>query len=137
MNGTRVVYEILETNIDSVTTSLQEDQLNMHIKVISDGRLVENWDPDEDAYNPDYKKNLETTFEEELTNEVTHIIDLLQTKYKTDPIDLQKYVRVQQYPFWKQHKDDRNTVFEKASITYEVDLTIVDFGTRGKNQEGE
>ncbi|MDV2686477.1 Ger(x)C family spore germination protein [Alkalihalophilus lindianensis] len=137
VNGARVVYEILDASVASVTTSVQEDQLSMHIKVTSDGRLVENWDPNEDAYNADYKQNLETIFEEKLTQEVTTIIELLQKDYQTDPLDLQKYVRVQQYPFWKQYKDDWDAAFQKATITYEVDLTIVDFGTRGKNREGE
>ncbi|WEG15293.1 Ger(x)C family spore germination protein [Alkalihalophilus pseudofirmus] len=137
VNESRIVYEILEANVDSVLSSVEGDQLSLHIKVVSDGRLAENWDPNEDPYNPDYLQKLETIFEEELTNGVTHMIELLQTEYKTDLIDLEKYVRVQQYPFWKQHKDEWDAVFEKASVTYEVDLTIVDFGTRGKNQNGD
>ncbi len=56
VNGNRTVYEILDVHLDSIETSLTNDRLRIDIKVSSDGRLAENWDPHEDAYDAQYLK---------------------------------------------------------------------------------
>lgn len=134
VDGYRVVYEILSFGIESVKTTLENDKLTMDIYVQSDGRLAENWDPKENTYDPTYLKKLEGLFEETVETQVDQFINDMQTKYEAAPFKLVKYVRVQQYPFWKKNKDNWDEVFSEATVRFHVDLTITDFGIRGKRQ---
>ncbi|WP_413375977.1 Ger(x)C family spore germination protein [Alkalihalobacillus sp. 1P02AB] len=136
IDGYRVVYEILDAKLKSVETRLENEQVFFNIDMESRGRLAENWDPNEDAFNPDYLKKLEVIFEKQLEEQVKKMIQQLQTEYQTDPINLVKYVRVQHYPFWKEYKDNWDEIFVEADIQYSIDLTIIDFGTKGKVQQG-
>ncbi|WP_144557756.1 Ger(x)C family spore germination protein [Shouchella miscanthi] len=135
VNGNRTVYEILDVHLDSIETSLTNDRLRIDIKVSSDGRLAENWDPHEDAYDAQYLKNLEKELQAQLTSDVETMIHELQHEFKTDPVNLQQYVKIQHYDFWEKKQSNWDAVFEQADIHYEVDLSIIDFGTRGNRSE--
>ncbi|GIN12695.1 spore germination protein B3 [Shouchella clausii] len=134
IDGYRVVYEVLSAELNSVKTTIEDGKLVMDIDVQSDGRLAENWDPQENTYDPNYLKKLEGLFEKTVETQVDQFVNDMQTKYEAAPFKLVKYVRVQQYPFWKKNKDNWDEVFSEATVRYHVDLTITDFGIRGKRQ---
>lgn len=134
VDGYRVVYEVLSAELNSVKTTIEDGKLTMDIYVQSDGRLAENWDPKENTYAPNYLKKLEGLFEKTVETQVDQFVNDMQTKYKAAPFKLVKYVRVQQYPFWKKNKDNWDEVFSEATVRFHVDLTITDFGIRGKRQ---
>ncbi|MFS0788862.1 Ger(x)C family spore germination protein [Shouchella sp. 1P09AA] len=135
INGYRTVYEILDVQLDSLKVSIEDERMKITIGVSSDGRLAENWDPHEDAYDPLYLNEMEKSFEMQLKEDVDALIQELQNVYQTDPLNFQQYAKIQNYDFWKTNRHDWDSLFQDAEFDYQVNLSIVDFGTRGMRNE--
>ncbi|KYG28254.1 Ger(x)C family spore germination protein [Alkalihalobacillus trypoxylicola] len=133
LKGDRYSLEIFDANLEKMSMSEKEDKIHIDIRVSTEGRLSEDWNMNEDAFDELYIKEIENGFKEEIEKKVFHIIDKLQNDYQTDPIGFFKYARIKLPSFWEQHEEEWNQYFSEAEINFSADVKITDFGSKGQS----
>lgn len=130
-HGEPLSVEIINRTRRKITTELDGDHLTINIKVGYTGRLSEDWYGKENSFDEAYIKEIERIAEDEVKKDVEKIVYKLQKEYKTGVAGLYRYVENQHPKFWEKNKQKWDEIFSKADINYEVDLRIVDFGSKG------
>ncbi|MFE4130555.1 Ger(x)C family spore germination protein [Peribacillus sp. YIM B13482] len=130
-HGKPLSVEVLKRTRRKITTKLNGDHLTINVKVGYTVRLSEDWYSKENSFNETYLKEIERIAEAEVEKDVEKIVDKLQHEYKTGVAGLFLYVENQHPKFWEKHKQKWDEIFSKADINYQVDIRIIDFGSKG------
>ncbi|WP_249597991.1 Ger(x)C family spore germination protein [Peribacillus frigoritolerans] len=130
-HGKPISVEVINRTRRKITTELNVDHLTINIKVGYTARLSEDWYGKENSFEESYLKEIEHLAEDEVKKDVEKIVDKLQHEYKTGVAGLYRYVENQHPKFWEKNKQKWDEIFSKADINYEVNLRIVDFGSKG------
>ncbi|KQN97731.1 Ger(x)C family spore germination protein [Paenibacillus sp. Leaf72] len=126
-----ITYEIKSMK-SKMTAKLQGDEISFHVAIESDGRLIENWDTEENPSKLTYLKEAEKVFEKRLTTMIDHVMEKMQSKYKVDVAGFGKSLAIKYPHKWKKVKDNWDEVFSRVPVTFEIKLKITDFGSSTK-----
>ncbi|CAH0162241.1 Spore germination protein A3 [Peribacillus sp. Bi96] len=130
-HGNPFSVEVIKRTKRKVTTELNGDHLTINVKVGYTTRLSEDWYGKENSFKKSYLKDAERVAEDKVEEDVEEIVWKLQHKYKTGVAGLYRYVENQHPKFWEKNKNKWDEIFSNADINYQVDLRIIDFGSKG------
>ncbi|MEO3946760.1 Ger(x)C family spore germination protein [Gorillibacterium sp. CAU 1737] len=123
-----ITYEIKSMK-SKIIPKVKGDSVSFHVEIKSKGRLIENWDAEQNFSKVPYLKAAEKRFERKLASEIQTILDKMQSRYKVDVSGFGKQLSLSHPQVWKKVKDDWDDVFSRSSVTFTIDLTITDYGS--------
>lgn len=126
-----LAFEILGDVKVQVKSEYKNDRMYFTINSEAQGRISEDWNEEEDSFKEDYSADRARVIEDEVEDRVIDFIHMLQTEVKSDVAGLSEYVKVQQPDFWTEHKNEWNRYFTEAEVSFNVSVTVEDFGTKG------
>lgn len=126
--GHTVIYEPKNSH-STIIPKVQGDEISFHIKVRSEGRLIEDWSFPEIPTTEQYMRELERLFEEEARKQIEQVLDKMQHVYHVDVGGFADQIRIKYPKLWKKVEKDWDETFSHIPITYEVDMKITDFGS--------
>lgn len=126
-----MTYEV-EGMKSKIIPRLDGDQLSFQVNIESEGRLIENWDVEEDPSKAEFLNRAEKVFEETLLHMLESLLEKLQTKYKVDVSGFGKQLSVDHPHYWKKVKDRWDEVFSQTTVNFDVKFTITDYGSSKK-----
>ncbi|MEN0643600.1 Ger(x)C family spore germination protein [Alkalicoccobacillus gibsonii] len=126
-----LAFEILGDVKVQVKSEYKNDRMYFTIHSEAQGRISEDWNEEEDSFKEDYSADRGRIIKDEVEDRVLDFIHMLQTEVKSDVAGLSEYVKVQQPDFWTEHKNEWNRYFTEAEISFNVSVTVEDFGTKG------
>ncbi|MCY8309365.1 Ger(x)C family spore germination protein [Bacillus vallismortis] len=125
-------YEVYSSN-RKIKTIYKNGKFKFIVTRNIEGRLSEDWNPNEDSFKDSYIKEIEKAVVKRLNQTVTSFITgKLQKEIKADVTGLGNEVRIHYPQKWKEISskwDDE--YFSNAEIDYRVNVIIRDFGTKG------
>ncbi|MEC1623889.1 Ger(x)C family spore germination protein [Bacillus mojavensis] len=133
-NGYLFSYEVYSSN-RKIKTAYKEGKFIFTVTRNIEGRLSEDWNPNEDSFKDSYIKDIEKTVEKRLEETVTAFIKgTLQKEIKTDVTGLGNEVRIHYPQKWKKISKKWDDHFSNAEIKYHVNVVVRDFGTKGASK---
>jgi spore germination protein len=126
-----ISYEIKSMK-SKMTAKLQGDDLSFHVSIESKGRLIENWDINENPSELAYLEAAEKVFEQRLTKMINNLMWKMQSKYKVDVAGFGKNLSIKYPQKWKKLKSNWDEEFSRIPVTFEIKLTITDYGSSTK-----
>jgi spore germination protein len=123
-----ISYEVKSME-SKMSAEIKGDAISFHVAIESNGRLIENWDTKENPSKLTYLKEAEKVFEKRLATMLDHLMWKLQTKYKVDVAGFGNYLSIHHPQIWKKLKDHWDDAFSQIPVTFEIKLTITDFGS--------
>lgn len=126
--GYVVLYEIKKIK-KRVTPHLKDGKLSFHVQISCRGWLMEDWSVPEEAGTAAYTRRMEELFSKKAEKEIRQVMGKLQHEYKADVVGFGDKVRIKYPKLWKQVKNDWDTAFSEAPVTYEVKLSITSHGS--------
>ncbi|WP_337099221.1 Ger(x)C family spore germination protein [Paenibacillus sp. YIM B09110] len=126
-----ITYEIKSMK-SKTTVKLQGDNLSFHVDIESNGRLIENWDVEENPSEMAYLEAAEKVFEARLKKMIDNLMSKMQAKYKVDVAGFGKHLSIKYPHKWKEVKGNWDEVFSQVPVTFDIKLKITDFGSSTK-----
>ncbi|WP_018752102.1 Ger(x)C family spore germination protein [Paenibacillus sanguinis] len=126
-----MTYELKRLK-SKIIPRVEGDRLSFHVHIESEGRIMENWDVDEDPSQSEFLNRAEKIFEKTLLQMLEHLLEKLQTKYKVDVSGFGKQLSLDHPQYWKKVKDRWDEVFSQTPVTFDVKFTITDYGSSKK-----
>lgn len=123
-----ITYEIEDVK-SKITPQVREDRLSFHVKIESEGRIIENWDAQEDPSKTEYQKKVEKIYEKRLSQMLETTMQKMQTKYKVDVAGFGERLKIQKPKYWKKVEDHWDDVFSQSPVTFDIKFTITDYGS--------
>ncbi|WP_141434476.1 Ger(x)C family spore germination protein [Bacillus sp. 03113] len=120
----QIIYEV-KTMKSNITPHIKGNTISFDVNIESEGRISENWTVSEKAS----LKTAEKAVEEEVNRLVDHVLKLMQEDYKVDVAGFGNELRIHNPKMWEKVKKDWEQTFREASIKYNVQLTITDYGS--------
>ncbi|MGE7607038.1 Ger(x)C family spore germination protein [Peribacillus frigoritolerans] len=130
-HGEPLSVELINRTRRKITTELNGDHLTINIEVGYTGRLSEDWYGKENSFEKAYLKGIERIAEDKVEKDVKKIVYKLQHEYKTGVAGLYRYVENQHPKFWEENKQKWDEIFSNADINYEVEIRVIDIGSKG------
>lgn len=130
-HGKPFSVEVDKRRSRKIRTDLDGDHLTINISVAYTARLSEDWYGKENSFKESYLKEAERDAEEKVTRDVEKVVWKLQHQYKTGVAGLFRYVENQHPEYWEKNKENWDKIFSDADINYQIDLEIIDFGSKG------
>ncbi|MGG6310266.1 Ger(x)C family spore germination protein [Paenibacillus macerans] len=126
-----ITYEIEDVK-SQITPRIQEDRLSFHVNIESEGRLIENWDAQEDPSKTDFLEKAEKVFEKRLNQMLETAMHKMQSKYRTDVAGFGDRLNIVHPKYWKKVEDHWDDVFSNTPVTFDIKFTITDYGASRK-----
>lgn len=126
--GHTVTYEP-KSSKSTIIPKVQGDEISFHIKIRSEGRLIEDWSFPEIPSTGGYIHELEEQFKEEVRKQIEQVLNKMQHVYHVDVGGFGDQIRIKYPKLWKKIGKDWDETFSHIPITYEVDMKISDFGS--------
>ncbi|MGN2617721.1 spore germination receptor protein GerAC [Bacillus stercoris] len=128
-------YEVYSSK-RKIKTDYKDGKFKFTVTRTIEGRLSEDWNPNEDSFKDSYIKSIEKTVEKEVHKTVTTFItEKLQKEIKADVTGLGNEVRIHYPQKWnKISRKWDDDYFSNAEIDYRVNVIVRDFGTKGANK---
>ncbi|WP_457852608.1 Ger(x)C family spore germination protein [Paenibacillus glucanolyticus] len=125
--GYTVTYEPKNSK-SIIIPKVQGNDISFHVKILSEGRLIEDWSFPEIPSTVEYIRGLEKKFEEQARKQVAQVLHKMQHVYRVDVGDFGEMLRIKHPKLWKQEGDQWDETFSHIPITYEIDMKVKDFG---------
>lgn len=126
--GHTVTYEPKNSH-STIIPKVQGDEISFHIKIHSEGRLIEDWSFPEIPSSGQYIKEMEQQFEDEARKQIEQVLNKMQHVYHVDVGGFGDQLRIKHPKLWKKVKENWDETFSHVPITYEVNMNITDFGS--------
>ncbi|MBY9081793.1 Ger(x)C family spore germination protein [Paenibacillus sp. HN-1] len=126
-----VTYEIKKAK-RKITARVKGDDISFQVDIQSEGRLIENWDLDENPSSSGYNDKAEKIFKKRLSDMLGSVMTKLQSTYHTDVIGFRDVLRIQHPKTWKKLEDRWDEVFSRTPVTFNIKLKITDYGSSKK-----
>ncbi|MGG3467109.1 Ger(x)C family spore germination protein [Neobacillus pocheonensis] len=109
--------------------------ISFEVKIESEGRIAEYWNP---HFKPAFKnktlKHIEKAAEKEVLYLVENTTEKIQKKYQVDVAGFGNELRIKYPDVWKKVKNNWDEEFSKVPISYDINITIKDYGMIGSNK---
>ncbi|MGZ7441426.1 Ger(x)C family spore germination protein [Paenibacillus sp. TH7-28] len=126
-----ITYEV-ESMKSQITSKVRENQLSFHVKIESEGRIIENWDVSEDPSKIEYQEKVKKIFEKKLSQMLETTLQKMQSKYKVEVAGFGEKLKIQQPKYWKKVEDHWDDVFSQTPVIFDIQFTITDYGSSTK-----
>ncbi|MCT2196974.1 Ger(x)C family spore germination protein [Paenibacillus sp. MB22_1] len=126
-----ITYEV-EDEKTQITPRIEEGRLSFHVKIESEGRLIENWDLEEDPSKTEFLEKAKKIFEKRLNQMLETTMHKMQSEYKTDVAGFGNRLRITHPKYWKEVESHWDDVFSRTPVTFDIDFTITDYGASKK-----
>ncbi|MNB71068.1 Spore germination protein B3 precursor [compost metagenome] len=126
-----ITYEIKEAK-SKITSTVKGDDISFHVNIQSEGRLIENWDIDENPSASGYNDKAQKIFEKRLSDMLSSVMLKLQSTYHADVIGFRDVLKIQHPKVWKKVEDHWDDVFSRTPVTFDIKLKITDYGSSKK-----
>ncbi|RCX23765.1 spore germination protein [Fontibacillus phaseoli] len=126
--GYSITYEPKNSK-SKIIPKVEGNDISFHIKVSSEGRLIEDWSFPEIPSSGQYMRELEKQFEKEARKQIQQVLHKMQHVYRVDVGGFNKQLRIKYPKVWNKVKEDWDETFSNIPITYEIDMKITDFGS--------
>ncbi|MEK6994155.1 Ger(x)C family spore germination protein [Paenibacillus sp. FSL K6-1566] len=126
--GYTVTYEPRNSS-SNITPRVKDGDISFHIKIRSEGRLIEDWSFPEIPSTESYLKEMEKVFEKQASKQIDQVLHKMQHVYHVDVGGFGEQLRIKHPKLWKQIKDQWDDTFSRIPITYELEMKITDAGS--------
>ncbi|WP_410768837.1 Ger(x)C family spore germination protein [Fontibacillus sp. BL9] len=126
--GYTITYEPKNSK-SKIIPKVEGNDISFHIKVSSEGRLIEDWSFPEIPSTEKYMHKLEVQFEKQARKQIQQVLHKMQQVYRVDVGGFNEQLRIKYPKVWNRVKEDWDETFSSIPITYEVDMKITDFGS--------
>lgn len=126
--GHTVTYEIKSTKT-KITPKVQGDDIFFHVKIESEGQLMEDWSSPEIPSTDKYIKKLEGQFADTIKEQVQQVMNRMQNTYRVEVAGFGEQLRIKYPKVWKKVKKDWDETFSQIPVTYDVKVNIKDAGS--------
>lgn len=120
-----ITYEV-ESIKSKITSEVRDNRPSFHVKLESEGRIIENWDVLENPSKIEYQEKVKKIFEKRLSQMLETTLEKMQSKYKVEVAGFGEKLKIQQPKYWKTVEDHWDDVFSQTPVTFD---TITDFGS--------
>lgn len=127
-DGHVITYEIVQSSF-RITPIVTGEDIAFQIKIKSEGRLIEEWSHPDIPPQQAYLQELEGEFEEQARKQIGQALHKLQNVHHADVAGFGERIRISHPKLWKKVKDNWDEVFSRIPITYDVNMTITDYGS--------
>ncbi|MFM9278928.1 Ger(x)C family spore germination protein [Paenibacillus jiagnxiensis] len=126
--GHTITYEI--KNVKSrIIPKVQGNEISFHVRIESEGRLMEDWSAPEIPSTTKYLHELEEQFEEAASKQIQQVLNKMQNIYHVDVGGFREQLRIKHPQLWEKVKKDWDKTFSQTHITYDVKMKITEFGS--------
>jgi len=126
--GYTVTYEPRNSS-SKIVPRVKDGDISFHIKIRSEGRLIEDWSFPEIPSTEPYLKEMEKVFEKQASKQIDQVLHKMQHVYHVDVGGFDEQLRIKHPKLWKQIKDQWDDTFSRIPITYELEMKITDAGS--------
>lgn len=123
-----ITYEV-ESIKSKITSEVRDNRPSFHVKLESEGRIIENWDVLENPSKIEYQEKVKKIFEKRLSQMLETTLEKMQSKYKVEVAGFGEKLKIQQPKYWKTVEDHWDDVFSQTPVTFDIQFTITDFGS--------
>ncbi|MEC0182392.1 Ger(x)C family spore germination protein [Paenibacillus peoriae] len=121
-----IVYEI--ESVKSHTKAIvQGDDISFRVRMTSEGRISENYNPNEDLGNNRLLGQEESIFQEKINSLAEQTLAKMHT-LRADVGGFGDALRIQHPKVWKRVKDDWDKTFSTIPVQFSTDIHIEDYG---------
>ncbi|WP_336245731.1 Ger(x)C family spore germination protein [Paenibacillus apiarius] len=125
--GKVIVYEI--TSLKSkIRPHVNGSRISFDVQIESDGRIGEEWTSGNDFDNRIIRQ-VEADTVKMVKQRIDEMLHKVQKEYRADVIGLGEQVRIHYPRTWEKIKGEWDDIFADASIRYNVNVTVKEFGT--------
>ncbi|WP_456266248.1 MULTISPECIES: Ger(x)C family spore germination protein [unclassified Bacillus (in: firmicutes)] len=128
--GFPITYEIKKAKT-KIEPYLKDGKVSFKISIQTNGKLSEDQYPPENSYDEQYIKRFEKVFSRKIKERIQKTISRMQHEVGVDPIFLSRQFRIKYPEYWDQHRDEWDKLFQEADITYDIKVSILNFGAEG------
>jgi spore germination protein len=128
-----IMYEVKSMK-SKLTPHVDGNNITFDVKIESKGRISENWVVSGKPFENEFLKKAEKVAEEEVNHLVNKVLEKMQEDYQADVAGFGNRLRIKHPKTWEKVKKDWDETFSEIPITFNVDLTITDYGTSGFNK---
>ncbi|MGE6855274.1 Ger(x)C family spore germination protein [Bacillus sp. FSL K6-2841] len=122
----------LKHNIETNKTASGNYQFNVSVEL--DGRLSEDWNERENAFNEKYLQEIERAVERRLEEDAKDFIEELQHEIKADICGFYQKASIAYPKDFRKDAKHWDEIFSESDIRYKANVKIRDFGTKGATQ---
>ncbi|ASR49169.1 Ger(x)C family spore germination protein [Paenibacillus kribbensis] len=121
-----IVYEIKSVK-SSIKAIVQGDDISFRVRMNSEGRISENFNPNEDLGNNRLLGREESIFQEKVNSLAKQTVAKMHT-LRADVGGFGDALRIQHPKVWKKVKDDWDKTFSTIPVQFSTDIHIEDYG---------
>ncbi|MFP3420971.1 MULTISPECIES: Ger(x)C family spore germination protein [Bacillus] len=122
----------LKHNIETHKTANGRYQFDVSVEI--DGRLSEDWNKRENAFNEKYLQEIEDVVARRLEKNVNNFVEELQNEIKADICGFYQKASIAYPKDFRKEAKHWDEIFSESDIRYKANVKIRDFGTKGATQ---
>ncbi|MDN8590616.1 Ger(x)C family spore germination protein [Paenibacillus sp. 11B] len=126
--GHTIVYEIKSTK-SKIVPKVHGDDISFHVKVESEGQLMEDWSSPEIPATEEYINELEVQFAGAAKEQMQQVMNKMQHTYRVEVAGFGEQLRIKYPKVWKKVKKNWDETFSQIPVTYDVKMKITDYGS--------
>ncbi|MEK4791621.1 Ger(x)C family spore germination protein [Bacillus sp. FSL K6-2971] len=127
-------FEIFKLKHHIKTNKSANGKYQFDVSVELDGRLSEDWNERENAFNEKYLREIEGVVKRRLETSVKDFIGELQHEIKADICGFYQKASIAYPKDFRKEAKHWDEIFSESDIRYKVNVKIRDFGTKGATQ---
>ncbi len=126
-----LVYEVKGMK-SKITTKVAGDDFSFHVRIESNGRLIEEFSNTNETIDSAFRKQVEEATEKEVGRLTGLALKKVQKKYGIDVLGFGKQFSIQHPRKWEKIKDRWEEIFPDIPITVSIDIEITEYGAKIK-----
>lgn len=126
-----LVYEVKGMK-SKITTKVAGDDFSFHVRIESNGRLIEEFSNTNETIDSAFRKQVEEATEKEVGRLTGLALKKVQKKYGIDVLGFGKQFSIQHPRKWEKIKDRWEEIFPEIPITVSIDIEITEYGAKIK-----
>lgn len=128
-------YYQIESMKSQIQPHVEGDSISFDVTIESEGRIAEYWNPYlKPAFKNENVKRIEKAAEREVKRLVENVTQKMQEEYQVDVGGFGNQLRIKYPQVWEVVKKDWDEKFSQVPITFDVKLTIKDYGMIGSKK---
>lgn len=125
--GQLIIYEVKTMN-SKITPHVNGNKISFDVQIESEGRLSEKWVVSGNPQENKFLKTVEKIAENEVKQLVTSVTTKMQKELQADVAGFGNRLRIEHPRVWEKVKKDWDQTFRSVPITYNVKITVTDYG---------
>ncbi|KEP28171.1 MULTISPECIES: Ger(x)C family spore germination protein [Bacillus] len=127
-------YELFKLKQKVRTTKSASGRYQFDVTVEIEGRLSEDWNKRENAFDEKYLRKVEKIVQQKIENNVKNFTEVLQHEFKADICGFYQKASIAYPKDFRKEAKHWDEIFSESDIHYKANVKIRDFGTKGATQ---